>query len=61
MNKCCLDLVKFILFLVNFFAFVWVGCGLAVCVYVLVESERLLGFEVKPNFHPDNSTAIYFR
>jgi len=60
MNKCCLDLVKFILFLVNFKALVWVGCGLAVCIYVLVESERLLGFIIHPNFHPDNSTAIYF-
>ena len=61
MNKCCLDLVKFILFLVNFKALVWVGCGLAACIYVLVESEKLLGFAIHPNFHPDNSTAIYFR
>lgn len=49
MFRCCLDLVKFILFIVNFAAFVVVSLVLAGAIYTLLEPYKVLGFHVPHN------------
>jgi len=59
-SKCCVDISKFFLFIVNFLA--W-AASLAVvggCVYLLLQSKEILDFEIVPDFNGGNSTAVHF-
>lgn len=60
MGKCCYDLAKFLVFIVNFAA--WLGAGLLLggCILALVKSNEILGIEISPDLNPENPTAIYF-
>ncbi|TRY80973.1 hypothetical protein TCAL_02965 [Tigriopus californicus] len=60
MAKCCLDLAKFLLFLVNLAAWVLFGTLLAGGVFLLVESESILGFPIQADVSADNPSALYF-
>lgn len=62
MFRCCLDLVKFVLFIVNFAAFVVVGLALAGSIYTLIEPEKVIGIAVEPviNTSQPIKNSIYF-
>jgi len=66
MFRCCLDLVKFVLFIVNFAAFVAIGLLLSGAIYTLLEPEQVLGFDVEvpvdfPDFSKiDIQKSLYF-
>lgn len=60
MDKCCWDIVKFLLFILNFAAVLFTGAVLGGALYVLFKSDEVFGFRIDPNLSPDNPSAIYF-
>jgi len=61
MARCCTDLIKFILFFVNFLFFLVFAALLACTIYVLLNAENtLIGTHIEPSFSKDNPTATYF-
>lgn len=61
MNKCCWDLCKFIVFIINFAALIVVGAVLGGAIYFLLKSEDILGFDIEPSLDStDYENAIWF-
>lgn len=52
MAGCCVGLVKFLIFLVNFVCFLVFGALLGATIYVLLESENtIIGEDIEPSLH----------
>lgn len=60
MYKCCFDFVKFVVFIINFAAFIGAALLLSLGIYVLVKAEDVLGFQVTTELSADNPTAVWF-
>jgi len=60
MSKCCWDICKFLLFIINFAALLAVGAVLGGAIYLLFKSKEILGFHIDIDLTPGNPTAIYF-
>jgi len=60
--RCCVDLIKFILFIVNFLFFLGFCCLVGGTVYVLLRGEEtFIGQHIQPNFDDSNTrNAAYF-
>lgn len=60
MGKCCWDVLKFFVFIINFAALIAAGAILGLTIFVLVKSDDILGFHIDPDLSASNPTAIYF-
>jgi len=60
--RCCVDLIKFILFIVNFLFFLGFGCLVGGTIYVLLHGENtFIGQNIEPNLdESDPRNATYF-
>jgi len=61
MGRCCTDLIKFILFFLNFVCFLIFAACLAGTIYTLLNAKNtIIGQEIEHSLSTDNPTATYF-
>jgi len=59
--RCCVDLIKFLLFFANLMAFICFILLDTGCIYALLNGEEtFVGMHIEPSLSESNPTAIYF-